>query len=37
MEEAGFENIETYITRRQNTATEYIAARTILDLYGGLI
>ena len=33
MAETGFEGIGTYITRRQNTATQYIATRPILDLY----
>ena len=32
MEEAGFEEIRVYITRRQNTAAQYIATRPILDL-----
>ena len=32
MVEAGFEGIGTYITRRQNIATHYIATQTILDL-----
>ena len=33
MVEAGFEGIRKYITRRQNTVTQYIVTRTILDLY----
>ena len=32
MEEAGFEEIRVYITRRQNTVAQYIATRPILDL-----
>ena len=32
-EEAEFEPIETYIRRRQSTVTQYIATRTILDLW----
>ena len=32
MVEAGFEGIGTYVTRRQNTAAQYIATRPILDL-----
>ena len=32
MEEAGFEGIGKYITRRQNMVTQYIATRLILDL-----
>ena len=30
--EAGFEEIGTYITRRQNTVVQYIVTRTIMDL-----
>ena len=30
--EAGFEPMETYIWRRHNTVTQYIATRLILDL-----
>ena len=30
--EAGFEGINKYITRRQNTVARYIATRKILDL-----
>ena len=30
--EAGFEEIGTYITRRQKTVAQYIATRPILDL-----
>ena len=33
MVEAGFEEIGTYVTRMQNTVTQYIATRPILDLY----
>ena len=33
MTEAGFEDIGTYVTRRQNTVAQYIATRSILDLY----
>ena len=32
MAEAGFEEIGTYATRRQNKFTQYIATRPILDL-----
>ena len=32
MVEAGFEEIGAYIVRRQNTVTQYIATRTIIDL-----
>ena len=32
MEEAGFEGIGVYITRRQNTVAQYIETRPILDL-----
>ena len=32
MEEAGFEEIELYITRRQNTVAQYIATQPIMDL-----
>ena len=32
IEEAGFEDIGVYITRRQNTVLQYIATRPILDL-----
>ena len=32
MAEAGFEEIRTDVTRRQNTVAQYIAARPILDL-----
>ena len=32
MEEAGFNEIGVYITRRQNTFAQYIATRPILDL-----
>ena len=33
MREAGFEGISQSTTRRQNTVTQYIATRPILDLY----
>ena len=33
MEEASFEEIGVYITRRQNTFAQYIATRPIIDLY----
>ena len=33
MEEAGFEDIGFYITRKQNTVAQYIAKRPILELY----
>ena len=29
---AGFKEIGTYVTRRQNTSAQYIATRPILDL-----
>ena len=32
MEEACFEDIGVYITRRQNTVAQYIETRPILDL-----
>ena len=32
MEEAGFKEIGTYVTRRQNKVAQYIATRPILDL-----
>ena len=32
MTEAGFEDIGTYVTRRQNTVAQYIVTRPILDL-----
>ena len=32
MAESGFEEIGTYVTRRQNTVAQYIATRPILDL-----
>ena len=32
MEEAGFEDIRVYITRRKNTASQYIATRPIMEL-----
>ena len=32
MAEAGFEDIGTYVMRRQNTVTQYIMTRPILDL-----
>ena len=33
MEEAVFEGIGTYVTRRKNMFAQYIAIRPILDLY----
>ena len=33
MEEAGFEKVRVYITRRQNTVAWYILTQPILDLY----
>ena len=33
MEEAGFEEIRVFITRRKNTVVEYFATLLILDLY----
>ena len=32
MQEAGLEEVEEYITRRQNTIAQYIVTRPILDL-----
>ena len=32
MAEAGFEESETYVTRRQNMAAQYISTRPIMDL-----
>ena len=32
MEEAGFEEIGVYVTRRQNTFAQYIMTQPILDL-----
>ena len=32
MGESGFEEIRTYVTRRQNMVAHYIATRPILDL-----
>ena len=32
MAETGFEGIGTYVTRRHNTVTQYIATQPILDL-----
>ena len=32
MEEVGFENVGTYVLKRQNTVAHYIATRIILDL-----
>ena len=32
MREAVLEDVETYITQRQNTAAQYIAMLTIMDL-----
>ena len=33
VEEAGFEDIGVYITRRHNTAAQHVATRPILELY----
>ena len=33
MEEAGFDEIGVYITRRKNTVAQYIATQPILDLF----
>ena len=35
MKEAGFKDIRTSINNRQNTVTQYIATRPLLDLYEG--
>ena len=35
-EEAGILSMEDYIRRRQNTAAQYIATRSLLDLCEGL-
>ena len=32
MAEAGFQEVETYVYRRQNTVEKYIATRPIVDL-----
>ena len=32
MEEAGIQEVETYVTRIQNKVAQYIATRTIMDL-----
>ena len=32
MVEAGFKEVETYVSRRQNTVTQFIANRSIMDL-----
>ena len=34
-EEAGFQTMEEYIRRRQNTFAQYIATRSLLDLCEG--
>ena len=33
MAEAGLQEVETYISRRQNTATQFIATSPIMDLF----
>ena len=35
MKEAGFKEIRTLITNRQNTVAQYIATQTLLDLCEG--
>ena len=32
MEETGFQEVETYVSLRQNTVTQFIATRPIIDL-----
>ena len=32
MAEAGLQDVDTYISRRQNTVTQFIANRSIMDL-----
>ena len=32
MAESGFQDVETYVSHRQNTVAQYIAARPIMDL-----
>ena len=32
MAEAGFQEVETYISRRQKTVAQYISTKTIMDL-----
>ena len=32
MSEAGLQEVETYVSRRQNTAAHYITTRLIMDL-----
>ena len=32
MAEAGLQEVETYVSRRQNTVAQYIATRLIMDL-----
>ena len=32
MEEAGLQEADTYVSRRQNTVAQYIATRPIMDL-----
>ena len=33
MEEAGLQEVETYLSRRRNTLAQYIATRPIIDLW----
>ena len=33
MEEAGLEEVDTYVSRRHNTTTQFITTRPIMDLY----
>ena len=33
MEEAGLQEVETYVSRRQNTVVQFIATRLIMELY----
>ena len=37
MEEAIFEEIGAYILKRQNTVTQYISTRTIMDLCKNMV
>ena len=33
MVEAGLQEVETYVSRRQNTVAQFIVTRPIMDLY----
>ena len=33
MEAADLQDVDTYVSRRQNTSAQYIAGRPIIDLY----